>query len=78
MTEIALDRQLSLPIRQLASVLLKSFTNVHWSKTSDKFQEPEVNAENKQRVKHALLHALVQDCDLSENSAEKRLKSSVA
>lgn len=56
LTEIALDGAVSWPLRQLASVMLKKYINVHWSKNSDKFLEPEVNAEHKIRIKAMLLN----------------------
>jgi hypothetical protein len=40
--------------RQLAGVLFKQYIEVHWSQNSEKYQEPEVEAVVKQRVKQLL------------------------
>src|SRR5437868_5419846 len=58
LTEITLDSSVTWPLRQLSSVLLKQFITHHWSKTCDKFQQPEVNFESKQRIKALLLNGI--------------------
>ncbi|KAI1295774.1 Importin-9 [Halotydeus destructor] len=78
LTDITLDKTIAWPIRQLSLVLLKQFVNTHWSKSTDKFQEPEVDHDNKVRIRGRLLCELDTDCDLSETGPEKKLKSSVA
>ncbi|KAI1307338.1 Importin-9 [Halotydeus destructor] len=78
LTDITLDKTIAWPIRQLSLVLLKQFVNTHWSKSTDKFQEPEVDYDSKVRIRGRLLCELDTDCDLSETGPEKKLKSSVA
>lgn len=65
-------------MRQLAVVLLKQFIVSHWTCQYDKFEEPEVNAENKARIRSALISSLGQECDLSDSGPEKRLRSGIA
>lgn len=41
LAELTVDLSYSLAIRQLASVLLKQYVEVHWSQHSDKYRPPE-------------------------------------
>ncbi|EDV24941.1 uncharacterized protein TRIADDRAFT_56375 [Trichoplax adhaerens] len=41
LTDIIIDQNNFLPIRQLAAVVLKQYVQTHWSTTSDKFVAPE-------------------------------------
>jgi hypothetical protein len=54
MVHLLVDQSSSFAIRQLAGVLFKQYIEVHWSQNSEKFQEPEVDASIKQRVKQLL------------------------
>ncbi|XP_043281951.1 importin-9 isoform X2 [Venturia canescens] len=54
LTEFVIDPNGSLPIRQLASVLLKQYVESHWSSTSDKFRPPEIKHATKERIKELL------------------------
>lgn len=78
MTDIVLTSLIDWPIRQLSAVLLKQYIVSHWTSQYEKFEEPEVNAENKVRIRAALIASLGQECDLCESGPEKKLKSSIA
>lgn len=45
LTELTLDPNGHLPIRQLASILLKQYVEVHWSSQSEKFVAPQTTDE---------------------------------
>ncbi|RWS09017.1 Importin-9-like protein [Dinothrombium tinctorium] len=79
LTEISLDPSVNWPLRQLASVLLKQYIDFHWSRIHDKFQEPEVEAEAKAKIKRLLMHALGNETLFNFSiSGEKKLLSSIA
>lgn len=77
LTEIRLSSQVDWPIRQLAALLLKQYIQCHWSANGDKFQQPQVTPENKQRIRRALLTAIGQP-QTSDTGPEKKLISSIA
>ena len=78
LTDIVLTTVIDWPMRQLAAVLLKQYIICHWTSQYDKFEQPEVNAENKSRIRSALIASLGQECDLTESGPEKKLKSAIA
>ena len=41
LTEFTVDASVAVEVRQLASLLLKQYVEVHWSQHSDKFRQPE-------------------------------------
>lgn len=54
LTEFVVDRNEHLPIRQLASVLLKQYVETHWCSLAEKFRPPELNDAAKERIKELL------------------------
>lgn len=41
LTELTVDTSVLVEVRQLASLLLKQYVEVHWSQHSEKFRQPE-------------------------------------
>ena len=41
LTEFTISKDYPLPVRQLASVLLRQYVESHWSHLSEKYQPPE-------------------------------------
>ncbi|XP_063612464.1 importin-9-like isoform X2 [Penaeus indicus] len=58
LVELTLDRNGPLPIRQLASVLLKQYVEAHWCTDSEKFRVPECPEYAKAKIKELLPHGL--------------------
>ncbi|OAD62485.1 Importin-9 [Eufriesea mexicana] len=54
LTEFVVDPNGHLPIRQLASVLLKQYVDTHWSSVSEKFRPPEIKYATKEKIKELL------------------------
>nr|XP_003701541.2 PREDICTED: importin-9 isoform X1 [Megachile rotundata] len=54
LTEFVVDPNGHLPIRQLASVLLKQYVETHWSSMAEKFRPPEIRHATKERIKELL------------------------
>lgn len=54
LTEFVIDPNGSLPIRQLASVLLKQYVETHWWSESEKFRPPELRPATKEKIKELL------------------------
>ncbi|PBC27176.1 Importin-9 [Apis cerana cerana] len=54
LTEFVVDPNGHLPIRQLASVLLKQYVETHWSFVAEKFRPPEIKYTTKERIKELL------------------------
>ncbi|GIY31004.1 importin-9 [Caerostris extrusa] len=54
LTELMLDQHAPLPIRQLASVLLRQYVESHWSSSAEKFRPPETTPEAKLAVRSML------------------------
>lgn len=54
LTEFVVDQNGLLPIRQLASVLLKQYVENHWTTVAEKFRSPEIKPEMKERIKELL------------------------
>ncbi|GFT94809.1 importin-9 [Nephila pilipes] len=70
LTELMLDQNAPLAIRQLASVLLKQYVESHWSSAAEKFRPPEATAEAKAAVRAMLPMGL--------HESISKLRSSVA
>ena len=49
-----LDQKLNFGIRQLAGVLFKQYVELHWSTSSEKFKEPEIQTQFKLKIKQIL------------------------
>ncbi|XP_045131067.1 importin-9-like [Portunus trituberculatus] len=58
LVELTLDRSGPLPIRQLASVLLKQYVEAHWCTESDKFRVPVCPEHAKAKIRELLPHGL--------------------
>ncbi|XP_067129013.1 importin-9 [Centruroides vittatus] len=54
LAELTVDPNGLLPIRQLASVLLKQYVEVHWCQHSEKFHSPETTEEAKATIRQLL------------------------
>ena len=54
LVNLLLDQSCDFAIRQLAGVLFKQYVEVHWSQNSEKFQEPEMDAEIKSKIRKIL------------------------
>ncbi|XP_012280793.1 importin-9 [Orussus abietinus] len=54
LTEFVVDPNGQLPIRQLASVLLKQYVQTHWTHLSEKFRPPELKLGTKEKIKELL------------------------
>jgi len=54
LTEFVVDPNSHLPIRQLASILLKQYVETHWCSLADKFRPPELNNAVKEKIKELL------------------------
>jgi len=52
--QMTLDNSCSLPVRQLAAVLLKQYIDAHWSQDGEKFRPPEVTANSKVIIRQML------------------------
>ena len=54
LVNILIEQSSAFALRQLAGVLFKQYVNMHWSSSGEKFEEPEIDAGVKQRVKDLL------------------------
>lgn len=54
LTEFLVDPNRHLPIRQLASVLLKQYVETHWCTVAEKFRPPEIKPAAKEKIKELL------------------------
>ncbi|XP_020710899.2 importin-9 isoform X2 [Athalia rosae] len=54
LTEFVVDPNGQLPIRQLASVILKQYVETHWCSLAEKFRSPEIKLETKEKIKELL------------------------
>ncbi|RNA14456.1 importin-9 [Brachionus plicatilis] len=54
LVSILLDQSCEFSIRQMSGVLFKQFVEVHWSQNSEKFKEPEIDAEIKSKIRKIL------------------------
>ncbi|GFY70331.1 importin-9 [Trichonephila inaurata madagascariensis] len=70
LTELMLDQNAPLAIRQLASVLLRQYVESHWATAAEKFRPPEATAEAKAAVRAMLPMGL--------HESISKLRSSVA
>lgn len=52
--EMTLDAQGSLPVRQMAALLLKQYVDTHWSEDADKFRPPEATPQAKAIIRKHL------------------------
>lgn len=67
-----LDSSNPFAVRQLAGVLFKQYIDIHWSKNAEKFEEPEVDAAVKARIRDLL------PLGLSDPSSKLRTQVSVS
>ena len=58
MTELTLEHDGLLQIRQMAALLLKQYVDRHWSSLSEKFQGPETSTQAKATIRSMLPHGL--------------------
>lgn len=72
LVNVLLDKSSAFGLRQLAGVLFKQYIEVHWSQNAEKFEEPEVDAVVKARVKQLL------PIGLNDASSKLRTQVSVA
>lgn len=49
-----MDESCEFSIRQMSGVLFKQFIETHWSQNSEKFKEPEIDAEIKSQIRKVL------------------------
>nr|XP_002127531.1 importin-9 [Ciona intestinalis] len=70
LAELTVNSQNDLAIRQLSSLILKQYVEVHWIKIADKFQPPETSPTSKSLIKEILPHGL--------GDGNSKIRSSVA
>lgn len=58
LTEITLDGNGPLALRQMSALLLKQYVDTHWTQDSDKFKGPVVTAQAKTTIRNMLPHGL--------------------
>ena len=58
MTEITLEPNGALPVRQMAALLLKQYVDTHWTSANDKFKGPEASSQAKAMIRQMLPHGL--------------------
>ncbi|XP_015173193.1 PREDICTED: importin-9 [Polistes dominula] len=58
LTEFVIDPNGHLPIRQLASILLKQYVEAHWNLLAEKFRPPELKQVTKEKIKELLPQGL--------------------
>ena len=58
LAELTLQQDGALPVRQLASVLLKQYIDVHWSCEAARFRAPEAPPATKAAIRAVLPHGL--------------------
>ncbi|XP_062111240.1 uncharacterized protein LOC133822814 isoform X2 [Humulus lupulus] len=58
LAQVAVNRELSLGLRQLAAVLLKQFIKKHWHEGDESFEHPVVSCDEKERIRRLLLLSL--------------------
>lgn len=68
LTELTLQQDGSLPVRQLASVLLKQYIDVHWSIDAAKFRPPETPPATKTAIRNLLPHGLKESISKVRNT----------
>lgn len=54
LVNLLLDKSSEFALRQLSGVLFKQYIDVHWSKNAEKFEEPEIDAQVKERIRQIL------------------------
>ncbi|XP_043224474.1 importin-9-like isoform X2 [Amphibalanus amphitrite] len=54
LSELTVDVHCALPMRQLASVMLRQYVDTHWTPASDKFQPPEPSEATKTFIRQVL------------------------
>ena len=52
--EMTLDGQGSLPVRQMAALLLKQYVDTHWCEDAEKFRPPEATPQAKAMIRKHL------------------------
>ncbi|KAK2705088.1 hypothetical protein QYM36_017210, partial [Artemia franciscana] len=58
LAEISIDPLVHLPLRQLSSIVLREYTNKHWSSFCDNFTSPEPSEESKVTIRRLLVIGL--------------------
>ena len=58
LTELTLDSNGQLALRQMAGVLLKQYVDAHWSVDAEKFKSPEASPQTKATIRAILPHGL--------------------
>ena len=58
LTELTLQHDGILQIRQMAALLLKQYVDTHWTSTSEKFKGPETSPQAKATIRQMLPHGL--------------------
>lgn len=58
LTELTLEHDGQLQVRQMAALLLKQYVDTHWSSLSEKFKGPETSALAKASIRNMLPHGL--------------------
>ncbi|XP_030483084.2 uncharacterized protein LOC115699697 [Cannabis sativa] len=58
LAQVAVNRELSLGLRQLAAVLLKQFIKKHWHEGDESFEHPVVSFDEKEKIRRLLLLSL--------------------
>ena len=58
LTELTLQHDGMLQIRQMAALLLKQYVDTHWSSVGEKFKGPETSPQAKASIRQMLPHGL--------------------
>ena len=58
LTELTLEHDGLLQIRQMTALLLKQYVDTHWTSLSEKFKGPETSAAAKVTIRNMLPHGL--------------------
>ena len=74
MTELTLQHDGMLQIRQMAALLLKQYVDTHWSSVGEKFKGPETSPQAKASIRQMLPHGLKESISKVRNN-EKVLQS---
>uniref|UniRef100_H2ZMC2 Importin N-terminal domain-containing protein n=1 Tax=Ciona savignyi TaxID=51511 RepID=H2ZMC2_CIOSA len=70
LAEITVNTEHSLAVRQLSSLILKHYVEIHWIKLADKFQPPETSPEAKSLIREILPRGL--------GDGNSKIRSSIA
>jgi hypothetical protein len=58
LTELTLDPNGMLQVRQMAALLLKQYVDTHWTSLAEKFKGPETSPQAKATIRNMLPHGL--------------------